>query len=267
MRQYFHKGLLWRSKDSGEVAAFELFIDLLYVGVIGAIGDTAIQNTTAVSLLHYVITYLMSWRMWADITMLVNMFETEDVVQRLSILLFLLCLVGFTVNIGNAFESSYTAMVAFYLGERMFQGVYFFWVAAQVPTVRGVMIFQSSLILVTTTIWVASVQVSYPRQLFLIFPALIIDVFGAMAIHYCMRAISRVSDAKSLTNVVGFLSSHFDFYPAFNIEHRVERNNTFVTLVYGYSVLGSFISKSEFDHRGKCDIWKSLSVTHPSLRI
>lgn len=33
------------------------------------------------------------------------------------------------------------------------------------------------------------------------------------------------------------LSNHFEFYPAFNIEHRVERNNTFIALVFGYSVL------------------------------
>lgn len=34
LRQYFHRGLLWRSSSSGEVASFELFVDLVYVGVI-----------------------------------------------------------------------------------------------------------------------------------------------------------------------------------------------------------------------------------------
>ena len=33
------------------------------------------------------------------------------------------------------------------------------------------------------------------------------------------------------------LSTHFEFFPAFNIEHRVERNNTFIALVFGYSIL------------------------------
>lgn len=35
VRQYFHKGLLWRAKEAQEVASYELFIDLFYVGIIG----------------------------------------------------------------------------------------------------------------------------------------------------------------------------------------------------------------------------------------
>ena len=41
VRQYFHKGLLWRSSTLEEVGSFELFVDLLYVGIIAVIGDTA----------------------------------------------------------------------------------------------------------------------------------------------------------------------------------------------------------------------------------
>ena len=41
VRQYFHKGLLWRSSTAEEVGSFELFVDLLYVGIIAIIGDTA----------------------------------------------------------------------------------------------------------------------------------------------------------------------------------------------------------------------------------
>lgn len=240
VRQYFHKGLLWRSKESGEVASFELFIDLLYVGVIAAIGDTASESATGASLLHYLITYTMSARMWADITNMTNWFETGDVVQRLSILVFLLCLLGFTVNIANAFESSYTAMVAFYLGERLVQGAYFLWVAALVPTIRGVMICQGVLILITTAMWIASVHIEYPARFGLMIPTVIIDIFGSMAITFVMRAMQQFNVSESSKRFASFmrrLATHFEFYPAFNIEHRVERNNTFIALVFGYSVL------------------------------
>jgi low temperature requirement protein LtrA len=231
---------LWRSKESGEVASFELFVDLLYVGVIAAIGDTASEDATSLALLHYVITYLMSGRMWADVTNMTNWFEMGDVVQRLIIIIFLLCLLGFTVNIANAFDSSAPPMVAFYLGERLLQGIYFAWVATLVPTIRGVMICQSVLVLITTAMWIASVHTPYPGQLGLIFPAVLIDIFGSMAIQYCMRAMQRIDVSQSSKRMGRFkerLASHFDFYPAFNIEHRVERNNTFMALVFGYSVL------------------------------
>ncbi|KAE8452640.1 hypothetical protein EG329_013899 [Mollisiaceae sp. DMI_Dod_QoI] len=240
VRQYFHKGLLWRSKESGEVASFELFVDLLYVGVIAAIGDTASESATGASLLHYLITYTMSARMWADLTNMTNWFETGDVIQRLFILLLLLCILGFTTNIAYAFESSYTAMVAFYLGERLLQGIYFLWVAACVPTIRGVMVCQGGLILVTTAMWIASVQVEYPGQLGLMIPAVLIDIFGSMAITFVMRAVQKYNESESSKRFASFmrrLATRFEFYPAFNIEHRVERNNTFIALVFGYSVL------------------------------
>lgn len=221
------------------MASFELFIDLLYVGIIGVIGDTASEDATALSLLHFTITYVMSWRMWADIATLTNWFETGDIVQRLSILLYLACLLGFTVNIANAFESTYTAMIAFYLAQRMFQGLYFIWVAKLVPTVRGVMVGQGILIFVTCPIWIASVHTAYPSQLGLVFLALLLDIFSGTAFSYFIRVTQRIDLSNSSKRSVclwGYVSSHFDFYPAINIEHRVERNSSFVSLVFGYSV-------------------------------
>lgn len=57
VRQYFHKGLLWRSAKAGEVASFELFVDLVYVGVIDIIGETAVEHPDGLSLLHFVIVF------------------------------------------------------------------------------------------------------------------------------------------------------------------------------------------------------------------
>ncbi|KAK0102068.1 hypothetical protein ONS96_006032 [Cadophora gregata f. sp. sojae] len=240
VRQYFHKGLLWRSKASGEVASFELFIDLLYVGVIEAIGHTASEHATSSALLHYLITYTMSAKMWVDITNMTNWFETGDIMQRLSILFFLLCLLGFTVNIANAFDTTYTATVSFYLGARLLQGVYFAWVAIWVPTVRGPMICQSILVFVIAAVWVGSIHVMYPSRLGLMIPAVLFDLFGSMCIALVMRTFQKfnVSEAKTRSSqFMKQLSTHFEFYPAFNIEHRVERNNTFIALVFGYSIL------------------------------
>ncbi|KAL8699499.1 MAG: hypothetical protein Q9201_005972 [Fulgogasparrea decipioides] len=46
VRQYLHKGLIWRSSELQEVASFELFVDLLYVGIIAIIGDNAAEDPT-----------------------------------------------------------------------------------------------------------------------------------------------------------------------------------------------------------------------------
>ncbi len=66
VRQYFHKGLLWRAKEAQEVASYELFIDLFYVGIIAVTGDAAAEHPTGESLLRFSITFVMSWKYWSE---------------------------------------------------------------------------------------------------------------------------------------------------------------------------------------------------------
>jgi len=54
VRQYFHKGILWRASGSEEVRSFELFVDLLYVGIIAINGDAAAERPTGFSLLKFI---------------------------------------------------------------------------------------------------------------------------------------------------------------------------------------------------------------------
>ena len=54
VRQYFHKGILWRASGSEEVRSFELFVDLLYVGIIAINGDAAAEHPTGYSLLKFI---------------------------------------------------------------------------------------------------------------------------------------------------------------------------------------------------------------------
>jgi hypothetical protein len=54
VRQYFHKGILWRASSSEEVRSFELFVDLLYVGIIAINGDAAAEQPDGYALLKFV---------------------------------------------------------------------------------------------------------------------------------------------------------------------------------------------------------------------
>lgn len=64
VRQYFHKGILWRASGCKEVSSFELFVDLLYVGIIAINGDAAAEEATGFALLKFVgelgVHFLMS---------------------------------------------------------------------------------------------------------------------------------------------------------------------------------------------------------------
>jgi hypothetical protein len=81
VRQYFHKGLLWRASETTEVASFELFVDLLYVGILAINGVHAAEDATGEELLRFSVTFIMSWKIWGDLTLIISWFETDDIAQ------------------------------------------------------------------------------------------------------------------------------------------------------------------------------------------
>ncbi|KAI5370915.1 putative Low temperature requirement A [Septoria linicola] len=230
LRQYFHKGILWRSAGSEEVQSFELFVDLLYVGIIQINGDHTAGHPTGLSLLHFVITLTLSYKIWTDVALFISWFETDDVFQRLSILFLLACLFGYTTNIVEAFEHTYATLIGFYLAARLFMACYLLLCGYFIPMVRPVMIFHVAMTLLGAALWIGSVHVEWPNQLIPIFLALFVDLAGHVGFFWVeafyTRFISR-SESKNLFPVV----------PAINIEHRVERTNAFVSLVFGYTVV------------------------------
>jgi low temperature requirement protein LtrA len=233
VRQYFHKGLLWRAKEAQEVASYELFIDLFYVGIIAITGDSAAEHPTGESLLRFAITFIMGWKFWSDIGVLISWFDSDDVLRRCSVLFILTCLLGFTTNMASAFEHTYTPLVAFYLAARLFMTLSLCWYAWIIPMIRGSMIGYSAISLVPFALWVGSVHVAEPARQGLIWVALIFDLFGQFGMLLIQRHNSPI--AKYVPESI---KKSLDFFPGTNIEHRIERTNAFVTLVFGSCVLG-----------------------------
>lgn len=186
LRQYFHRGVLWRSSTSREVASFELFVDLVYVGVIAVLGDTAAANPSGSAFLHFVITFLMSLKIWTDLTNWIDWFEIDDVVQRISVVFYLVCLLGFSVNIQYGFETTYPAMISWYLAQRIFVATYYVWIAYLLPVTRGTMLWQTLIAVIGSALWIGTIHVGYPARLGLIWPALIIDLYANGIIGHFM---------------------------------------------------------------------------------
>lgn len=132
----------------------------------------------------------------------------------------------------NAFESTYSQLVAFYLAARLFMGSYCLIISFLIPMVRGMMLLQAIVVLIPSAIWIASIYVEMPNRLAMIWIAIFLDLC------LLMTGILFVQRAKIISKWLGdFLDQVFEFYPAVNIEHRTERTNAFVTLVFGYSVV------------------------------
>ncbi|KAF2028544.1 hypothetical protein EK21DRAFT_69518 [Setomelanomma holmii] len=233
VRQYFHKGLLWRAKEAQEVASYELFIDLFYVGIIAITGDNAAEHPTGENLLRFAITFIMGWKFWSDVGVLISWFDSDDVLRRMSVLFILTCLLGFTTNMASAFEHTYAPLVAFYLAARLFMTVSLFWYAWTIPMVRGSMIGNGIITLIPAALWIGSIHVEEPARQGLIWPAIVFDLFGNMLLIFFQRPGTWM--AKHIPQKI---KERLEFFPGTNIEHRIERTNAFVTLVFGSCVLG-----------------------------
>jgi low temperature requirement protein LtrA len=132
----------------------------------------------------------------------------------------------------DAFEDTYAQLVAFYLAARLFMGSYYFILASVVPMVRGMMLVQTVLCLIPSALWIGSIYVDMPQRLALIWVAIFVEQCGAIFVILLIRGSAAIS--KRLSE---WVERVFEFYPAVNIEHKVERTNAFVTLVFGYSVV------------------------------
>jgi len=76
------------------VASFELFVDLLYVGILAINGDHAAEEPNGHELLRFSITFILSWKIWSDLSLIISWFETDDILQRISVVVIMACLLG-----------------------------------------------------------------------------------------------------------------------------------------------------------------------------
>ncbi|UKZ59020.1 uncharacterized protein TrAtP1_000340 [Trichoderma atroviride] len=251
IRQWFHQGLMWRASEQTEVMAIELFLDLVYVGIIHSNGEHMAEEATGYELLRFVITFVMAWKIWTDITLTLSWFETDDVVTRLEILFCISCLIGFTTNTTHIFvddpaHNTYVQLVSFYLAAQIFTAVFYGIAAYLLPMIKGVMISQIVSIIVPTALWIASIHVDMPSRLGFIMPALFLDMYGHIAFFTLLRFKQNHAPEGKWKE---WFDRMFEFYPAISIEHRVERMNAFVSLVFGYSVVAIL-----FQNQGGYDI-------------
>lgn len=241
VRQYFHKGLLWRAKEAQEVASYELFIDLFYVGIIAITGDTAAEHPDGKSLLRFAVTFIMGWKFWSDVSLLISWFDSDDVLRRCSVLFVLVCLLGFTTNVVDAFDHTYTSLVAFYIAARLYPVLSLLWYAYLIPMVRASMIGTSLVTLIPIALWLGSIHVEEPSRQGLIWTAIVFDLFGGNI----MLLVQRPDVVRN--KLPARWRERLEFFPGTNIEHRIERTNAFVTLVFGSCVLGIlYQSSAEF---------------------
>ena len=104
---YFKDGVLFRTKGERGSSKTELFLDLIYVGLIANLAGEASENASGLALLKYVLFFLPLWVVWADIKDFTNYYYNEDLSQKVYIF-WILCLLTLYINSHYDITESYS---------------------------------------------------------------------------------------------------------------------------------------------------------------
>ncbi|UZJ54017.1 hypothetical protein CBS101457_003337 [Exobasidium rhododendri] len=98
IRQWVLQDKLYREIDDREPSQFELFFDLVMVGIIHKLADGAAEAATGLNVAKFILVFYPAWSIWTDVRGYINVSGTDDVTQRLYILLTMMLLVGYAAN-------------------------------------------------------------------------------------------------------------------------------------------------------------------------
>jgi hypothetical protein len=117
LRQWLSHGKVYREASERQSSRFELFFDLLFVGIVHKIAEAAAEEPTGIGFAKYVLTFCPAFSIWgkctpelhvivsnfffkiiADVRDIANQFANDDVTQRAYILWIMVLLVGYSNN-------------------------------------------------------------------------------------------------------------------------------------------------------------------------
>ncbi|KAF7979022.1 hypothetical protein HWV62_43999 [Athelia sp. TMB] len=98
LHQWLVDGKIYREASERQSSRFELFFDLLFVGIVHQIADSAADEPTGIGFAKYILTFAPAFSIWADVRDLANQFANDDVTQRAYILWTMILLVGYSNN-------------------------------------------------------------------------------------------------------------------------------------------------------------------------
>jgi low temperature requirement protein LtrA len=231
--------LLWRASEPAEVQSYELFIDLLYVGILAVAGDGAAEEANGSGLLRFTITFILAWKLWSDVSQSLSWIIMDDIIRRLSVLFMMVILLGLVTNMSGSFDDTYVPLIAFYIAGRWYCALYFWWMGYLMPMVRNAMVASGIFCFFPGFLWIGSIYVENPGRQALIWPAIVLDILGPAFLVLFEQTVGPWG-----SHLTAWSKKIFEFTPGNNIEHKIERTNAFVALVFGYSVVAILFQSS-----------------------
>lgn len=216
---FFQDGVLYRTKGERSSTKTELFLDLLYVGIIANLAGEASENASGLALLKYILFFLPTWVVWADIKDFTNYYYNEDLTQKLYIF-WILTLLTLYINSHYALLDSFgdaALTIVPYILCRLSLSAGLFGYSFYIPEHRAQSRLYAAMVLFTSLCWISVIFVPVRVKIGLAFGFLFLEqVFFTISYHPWTKRLMNLTTSTAL-----------------NIEHEVERFAVFVTIAIG----------------------------------
>ncbi|CUM57539.1 unnamed protein product [Debaryomyces tyrocola] len=216
---YFKDGVLYRTKGERTSAKTELFLDLMYVGIISNLAGHATENASGGALLMYILLFVPAWVVWADIKDFTNYYYNEDLSQKVYIIWILILLTLFVNSSGdvlNGIKGAAFTIVPYILC-RVSLAISLLIYSLYIPEHRMQMRIYSVCIFVTSCIWTPVIFILTRAKIGVTIAVLFLEQLSFTVVYHPQtKRLLKLTTSTAL-----------------NIEHEVERFATFVTIAIG----------------------------------
>ncbi|CAI5756908.1 unnamed protein product [Candida verbasci] len=216
---FFKDGVLFRTKEERKAATTELFVDLLYVGIVANLAGEASEEATGLALLKYVLFFFPTFMVWQDVKDFTNYYYNEDLSQKVAVF-WILSLLTLYINSHYALLDSWSGAaltIVPYMLCRLSLAVVLWIYSFYIPEHRVQSRIYGCTLIITSCCWLAVIFVSVRVKIGLSFAFLFLE-----QLCFCICYHPWLKKQLKLT-----------MSTALNIEHEVERFSTFVTIAIG----------------------------------
>lgn len=242
---YFHQGKLYRTAGERSSGKLELFLDLLYVGIVSSIAEPLVEHCNGSALLRYFILFVPVFTVWYDITSMMNYYYNDDLTQRLFLLWITVLLMIYANNTSYVLDShKATAMcVVPYILCRVSVAASSLFYSQFIPEHRTQLRLYAFLIIITSPIWICVIFIGTRAKIG-------VSIFLVIWEQVCLTTSSHPR-IKKLLNV-----SHGTLL---NIEHFVERFASFYIIAIG-EFLFTIVSGHPTGEGISVKMWKLIMI-------
>lgn len=222
---YFYQGKLFRTKNERSSDKLELFLDLIYVGIVSNLASHAVKNASWGSLLKFIVVFIPAWNVWCDLKEFMNYYFNDDLLQKTFVIWTVALLIIYDNNCLYFEENEKalrTAVTAYVIARLSNAGILFFYSTYVKEHRLQMRIFASSVVL-TSCLWFVtfgisklSVKIGYCFILFFFE-----QLFWVLSIHPWTKKQLKLSYSTAL-----------------NIEHEDERFQSFFIIALGEFLFG-----------------------------